>query len=126
MAETETKIAVCEWGEDGDWLMAKGHVDLDEFVKAADAYVLGTWYPVLAGWPSKPASAEELPSGWDVEAGHTWYRPIEWADLEEEAKRYGWTPEQRGRVLADRLEEEWKHRCTADDPRAEPWTEIRA
>lgn len=114
-------IDVEEWGEDGEWLLAPGHVDPEAFLAAADLYVIETWYT-----PGKPPRPEALPSAWGPEPRHVHYRPIERPDVDEEAKRCELTAEETERLFTFRDEEGWRHSCEPDHPKAEPWTEIRA
>lgn len=110
---TLTPSDVHYWGEEGQWLAAEGHHDLDTFAAAA-----------AQRWRDDTGDATSLTDGNDPR--HEWYRPITRAWFEENLRR----PEHD-----DHAARQWFHGladegclepCGPDDEGAEPWTVVMA
>ncbi len=116
-----TAVEILEFGEDGEWLAAEGHHDLQVFLAATDEYVRNNW-----------GASEPLTSTWGTEPKHTYYRPVELNDCREDVDRHykDRLPVERlglaHRLFSSRQDEGWVYPCPADHAHAEPWTEIRA
>jgi hypothetical protein len=97
------------WGEDGQWIAARGHHEKTTFAAMADE--LSRREGDLDG--------DDLPSA-SFTAQHEWYRPMTW-EIFSERHPDTYSEEQ----FQQRQEEElWLARCSATDEGAEPWTTI--
>ena len=98
-------------GEEGEWIAAEGHVDIDSFTAAADAL---TRRDIAEDMPE-----DELPSA-GFTAQHIWQRPMTWQWFLDHYPADFATTENY-----DRMCEEGPYEpCGPDDEGAEAWTVI--
>lgn len=116
----DSGVEILEFGEDGEWLAAEGHIDLGAFRAAALDYMRDTW------------GHSDVEDWGDTQPKHTWYRDVDFDDCLRDVVR--WYPNARAVErygLAEKLldswrEEGWVYPCDGDRAGAEPWTEWRA
>lgn len=105
------------WGDQGQWLVCDGHVDLQVFTAAADAE-----YRRQYGSVEFPVADDEVPSASFV-AEHVWFRTLTRPWFDRNNRRY--THDQADTMFAALVADGGLEPCTRACPGARAFTWIR-